>query len=623
MTEPTNQQVALVCMPFSPYDYPSIGLSLLKAALIQRGIPGDVYYFNLTFAAQLGTDVYGAFAALPTTPALLGDWMFAKALLGPNPEADAKFVTEILWGQGGDPFTPTNTLALLAVRARIPAFLEGCAEAVDWSRYAVVGFTSSIAQNCASLALARLIKTGYPEVRVGLGGANCRGEMGVGLHRTFPFLDFVCTGEGDQVFPQFVEHFFAGRPTTDIPGMVTRVNRRTCTPDCLTPRVDNLDELPYADYTDYFAQQHASSLVHPNGLSVPIEMSRGCWWGQVHPCTFCGFNGLTTAFRSKSANRVRDEMTHLKHRYGSSFIIGDNILDHKYWKTLLPDLVAKPLGVTITYLDIKANLRRDQIALLARAGVQSFQAGIESLSDSILHLMRKGVTRIQNIQTLKWCRQFNLRVKWNLLYGLPSEDPAEYAEIQNLLPLLIHLEPPMSCGHIRFDRGSAYVNDPAEYGLTNLKPTPAYQYVYHSLAEDDRAQIAYYFDADYPDDSANYTRGTVQAVREWQSRTDAVLDAFPAPRFIRIVDTRTCGELKEYQFDGIAAEVYLLCDAAKTVRALIDTPSVRAQATEGEVTALLKQFIELGLMIRAGKQYLSLAVMRYGKQGEGGSTIAV
>jgi ribosomal peptide maturation radical SAM protein 1 len=285
-------------------------------------------------------------------------------------------------------------------------------------------------------------------------------------------------------------------------------------------------------------------------------------------------------------------------------------MDHKYWKTLLPDLVAKPLGVTISYLDIRANLRRDQIALLAQAGVKSFQPGIESLSDSILHLMRKGVTRLQNSQTLKWSRQFKLQVKWNLLYGFPGEDPAEYAEMQNLISLLMHLEPPMSCGHIRFDRNSAYVNDPAEYGLTNLKPAPAYQYVYHSLAEDDRTQIAYYFEAEYADDSAHYTQGVVQAVKEWQTRTDAALDVFPASQSIRIIDTRTRGETREYHFDGLAAELYLLCDAAQSVRALMDAPSICERVTETEVTAILNKFVEQGLMIRVGKQYLSLAVVR-------------
>lgn len=58
----------------------------------------------------------------------------------------------------------------------------------------------------------------------------------------------------------FIEHLFAGSPTPNIPGMITRVDGKTCVPDCLTPRVDNLDELPYPDYTDYYAQQRAAPL---------------------------------------------------------------------------------------------------------------------------------------------------------------------------------------------------------------------------------------------------------------------------------------------------------------------------------------------------------------------------
>jgi hypothetical protein len=77
-----------------------------------------------------------------------------------------------------------------------------------------------------------------------------------------------------------------------------------------------------------------------------------------------------------------------------------------------------------------------------------------------------------------------------------------------------------------------------------------------------------------------------------------------------IVDTRRRGARGEYRFDGLAAELYLLCDAAQTVRGLMDSPSIRARASEAEVVATLDQFVERGLMIREDKQYLGLAVVR-------------
>ncbi|GEM_PF-4354634 len=110
---------------------------------------------------------------------------------------------------------------------------------------------------------------------------------------------------------------------------------------------------------------------------------------------------------------------------------------------------------------------------------------------------------------------------------------------------------------------------------------------------------------------------------ERQSCTSVYLDSFSIDIYylaqsIRIVDTR--GETRVYSFDGVAAEICLQCDAAQTVRALMDVPSVRERATQ--VVAMLNQCVEQGLMLREGKQCQSLAVAREGhssaRQWKGG-----
>ena len=50
------------------------------------------------------------------------------------------------------------------------------------------------------------------------GGGNCEGEMGRELHRSFPWIDYVCSGEGEYSFPQLVQAIAAGRKPLGIPG---------------------------------------------------------------------------------------------------------------------------------------------------------------------------------------------------------------------------------------------------------------------------------------------------------------------------------------------------------------------------------------------------------------------
>src|SRR5262249_29657454 len=152
-------------------------------------------------------------------------------------------------------------------------------------------------------------------------------------------------------------------------------------------------------------------------MFLSFESARGCWWGEVAHCTFCGLNGATMAFRSKSAPRVLSEVLTLARKYRVLDLHAvDNILDHAYFEDLLPALAASGLDLSVFY-EVKSNLKRHQLERLRDAGVDQIQPGIESLSTPILRLMRKGVTAWQNVRLLKWCAELGIDVLWNLLYG--------------------------------------------------------------------------------------------------------------------------------------------------------------------------------------------------------------
>src|SRR5262249_422442 len=147
------------------------------------------------------------------------------------------------------------------------------------------------------------------------GGANCEGEMGLQMIRSFPWLDYVCTQEGDIAFPQFIERLLRFDDPRPVPGILRRGESVALTHPQL---VRNMDDLPIPDYQDYFMQFAHSQLAAQIQPSLSIETSRGCWWGAKSHCTFCGLNGATMQYRSKSPERALAEMTQLKQIYGPS-----------------------------------------------------------------------------------------------------------------------------------------------------------------------------------------------------------------------------------------------------------------------------------------------------------------
>ena len=604
-------RVALVYAPFGACSRPALGISLLKSVLAQEGIPCDIYYANLILARELGAQLCDSIALdVPTT--LFGEWMFAPALFGENGEADRAYVQQVLWGEYRDSFTPAVVRELLRLRDHLPAFLDACSAQIDWSRYDWIGFSTAGQQNCASLALARRIKARFPDARTIFGGGNCSGAMGAALCRLFPFVDYVCTGYGETAFPRLVRTVADGDGTPAVPGIVARDGNAHAGPVRPPAEVADLDSLPYPDYSDYFAQLQTVDTPPEFDVRILMEASRGCWWGEKSQCAFCGLHATARTYRCKSPDRVLAEVRYLVETYcapyGNKVFFTDTVLGQHYFPTVIAGLARQP-GIWSGW-EVRANLTREQVSLLAEAGVRTMQIGVESLSDAILHLIHKGTTVTDNLQALKWSKQFGIPASWNFVWGFPGEDPAEYRAMEAVVPYLTHLAPPSGFGHVRFERYSAYWTSPASYGISHLEAARPYRYIYHALPADDVNELAYMFDADYPDDSATYTQGLRRALRAWQDRPDARLDLFPSPNSIRIVDTREPGAAREYRFDGLAAELYLLCDAAQSVRALMEAPAVGERAGEAEIVTLLDGFVEQGLMICSGKKYLSLAVLR-------------
>ena len=373
----------LLNMPFAPVSRPAMGLSLLKARLQEEGIDCALGYPNLYFAERAGLDDYALVDEILTL-ALLGDWLFAQHARRDRTDAAVSLAAVQQYCDGDGQFQ-----ALQRLSSEVGPYLEACIEKFNIAVYDVIGFSTTLQQNLASLALSRLIRERYPEKVIVFGGANCEGVMGLELHRSFPWIDYVFSGEADNSFPLFLKRLAAGAPLDGIPGLIARKEGRSA-PMHPPENVHDMDALPDPDFTDYFEALKSCSLGSRLNPQLLIETSRGCWWGAKQHCTFCGLNGETLAFRAKSAERVLAEVERQVARYGVRQIVAaDNIIPYQYFRTLLPMLKKRQLGVTFFY-QIRSNLRRDQLQLMREAGILAVQPGIESLSSNCTEADEEG-----------------------------------------------------------------------------------------------------------------------------------------------------------------------------------------------------------------------------------------
>jgi ribosomal peptide maturation radical SAM protein 1 len=586
--------VVLVVMPFADPGRPAIGVSLLKAAAQRAGATARVLYLNLSFAERIGLKTYQRIANGYPPDSLIGEWFFADGLFGDGiPDAD-RYLVDVLGRYG---IAPEDALDLIAARGERETFLQECTRQIMACSPRIVGFSTTFHQTSACLAVARRLKADTEPPLIVFGGANCEGEMGEQLLRSFDCIDYVSTGEADLTFPGFV------RDPSPRPGII---GREAPVSDARAAHVSDLDELPIPDYAEYFgALADCGLAIEPELL---METSRGCWWGEKHHCTFCGLNGETMAFRRKSVERVLAEMTALSSRYGVKRVeCVDNILDVRFINTVFPALADRELGLDL-FFEVKANLRRDQLATLRAGGTSAIQPGIESLSTQVLKLMRKGCTTVQNLQLLRWCEEIGMGVAWNILYGFPDEDPAEYARVAELVPLVTHLPPPAACSPFRLDRFSPLYMQSGAMGLTSVRPARSYYYVF-PLGRRDLARLAYYFEFDFADgrDPAEYASAMSREVHTWlrlHERDRPRLDAHWRDGGFDIVDERPCAVAGTHRLEGLEGVLYDACDAAHPPARLTDHGDARA------VADAMAGLVARRLAIEADGRFLSLAVMR-------------
>ncbi|HXU71712.1 MAG TPA: RiPP maturation radical SAM C-methyltransferase [Polyangia bacterium] len=604
-------RVLLVELPFKTFSRPSLGLSLLKAALVEAGHACTIRYANLDFAALIGLDTYQTLAERVPEPLLLGDLVFAPAVDAESGRFAALREAGPLFLADGSPIGRAPDWLwerMPELQRQAAAFAARCAAEIAEGEYDIVGF-SCMFQTLPSLAVARELKARAPDKWIVFGGSHCEGEMGLGLHESYPWIDFVCRGEGERLLVDLV-----GELTSDdapafgaLPGLVWRDGGATRAGGETGERLDDLDRLPRPAYEDWMEQLHrATPSLQPEDLELPIESSRGCWYGQKHHCTFCGLNGSSLTFRSKSPARVLDELRDLD-RYGIRFIYGvDLILDHRYFETLLPTLAREPFEHTI-FFETKSNLTRAQLEALAAARITLIQPGVESLSTPVLTLMRKGVTAYQNLRLLKWAVEYGIGVFWTLLYGFPGETEEAYREMAAILPAITHLMPPQGGYKVRVDRFSPLHFDSEALGVGRTRPVDAYGMI-HRVPSQMLERLAYHFEPVADDRSFAYMQPVADALRDWQSQVGkSSFVSVTRGQELHLLDRRPInagnGE-RHVCLEGVERDVYLACDAGATLGAV----ATAAGCDQATAAAILDRFLRERTVIRVDGRYLGLAV---------------
>lgn len=264
--------------------------------------------------------------------------------------------------------------------------------------------------------LEYLRQTGRWRGKIIVGGPH----TSVALETIPPFVDFVVQGEGEQALLDIVEGRAAQR--------VVKCRR-----------LSNLDDLPMPAW-DYFIHQpyNWGGDWFPGTPVFTMNTSRGC---PFH-CTFCSVGSIWgRKYTCFSAPRVVADVEYLIKTYGAQGIYfrEDNFtVNRERTEKFCHLLLNKGIKMAWACETRVDSLDRDLVALMQRAGLCALYFGVESGSQKILDLLKKGITPEQTRTAFRWCREFGIKTAASVIVGVPGETPQD---LQQTLALIKDIKP--------------------------------------------------------------------------------------------------------------------------------------------------------------------------------------
>jgi len=269
-------RIALVSMPWASFVMPSAALGALSAYVHREEPDLDIACRSeyLELAGRMGIDLYEAlckqwrigemlYLALfyPQRAGMVQSWFIERAPvdMGDDPK---------LFVPGIQTWPEMFSFIQDTLRNHLETLAEQIAQTTD-----VLGLTTSMSQNFASLALAHRVKELNPDVFVVLGGSGTRRPAGMSLLKEYAFVDAIVEGEGERPLLDLLRGLSERTiPDKNIPGVVTRVSELPI----ITWEMPGLDDLPFPDFGEYLSLADRYNIL----WLIPIEGSRGCWWDQ-------------------------------------------------------------------------------------------------------------------------------------------------------------------------------------------------------------------------------------------------------------------------------------------------------------------------------------------------------
>lgn len=604
-----KKSVLLLSMPFAGAAIPSIQLPILEGYLKKRGINVSTRHLYLKAAEHYGINNYN-FLIYPPNDSYTAQMLFSKYVFPEHWEINIEKFQQYFQKQSSQNTEIQTNFTFEMYIQRTDIFYEWVLNQVDWRAYDIIGFTLNYGQLLPSLAIAKKIKELQPEKKIIFGGSRTVGTMGVRVLETFPYVDFIVSGDGEEALYRIASDF---DHLESIPRLMYKKENEVLWNK--SEGIVDINQLSVPSYDSFYAElntvsEEVQQYFHYYGR-LPVEISRGCWWNR---CSFCNLNLQHPTYREKTVEKIVEEIQLLSDKYKMlSFQIIGNTLLKKDYGNLCEKI--KKFGKDFSFfVEARAGqLASTDYTMLKDTGFTTIQTGIESFSPHYLKKMNKGARVIDNVAALKFCKENGIINAYNLIIDYPNEEPVDFEETKKNIQLFKqYLDPPQICS-LRVLYGSPIHQNPSEYNIESLTFVPIDQLMYpqevlekgFNFVSDFKKRIDYGindWNALVDDWKKERERLQLEGLKRQTPIDQFIFYFVDGASFIKIYDKRQA-DVKIYVLDERERMVFLSCIDVISFQEIQDRyPHI----PEYELAAILDSFEHNGLVFCEDEYYLCL-----------------
>jgi len=273
-----------------------------------------------------------------------------------------------------------------------------------------------------TLRIARSVKEQAPHIYIVLGGPQASATA-VSTMESQPYIDYICTGEGENTVVPFFSALFAGdmQALAAVPGVYWRQDGKVLN----NPRqadLCDLNTLPYWDdrlYLEHY--DHSQKELESEYYYMPIDAGRGC----PYNCTFCCTSHFwKRTYRLKSPDRIIADIRYYQEKFGiRSFWFSHDAFttDRKLVSQVCDRILENGMDISWKCTARIDCITEELVLKMKQAGLQYIELGVETGSPRMQKLIKKNLD-LQRVKTMvKFLLDSGLEVGLFFMYGFPEE----------------------------------------------------------------------------------------------------------------------------------------------------------------------------------------------------------